>query len=265
MIAECLLRKQIGFGDHTDDPARALAFDDRYCRYPLQHHRRRDPGSAPTTRWRPSLRCRPPGARVLREGAPREVPATDVVPGDVLVLGEGDIVAADAQLAEASALLVDECMLTGESVAVDKDPCTALSAGTVVVRGRGVATAAATGAASALDRIAPARSRHPRPCPGRPPHGHPARPRTPPPRRGDPRCRLGPRHVQDRHPHRRPHGGPAGLDAPCHGRPLRRRLRAGRRCPDRRRTPDADGMGAATSTKATRARTKRLSAACANA
>ncbi|WP_407836578.1 cation-translocating P-type ATPase [Streptomyces sp. DSM 116496] len=95
-----------------------------------------------------------PGARVLREGVPREVPATDVVPGDVLLLGEGDIVAADAELTEASALLVDESMLTGESVAVDKDPGTALSAGTVVVRGRGVATVAATGAASALGRIA---------------------------------------------------------------------------------------------------------------
>ncbi|MCY0949929.1 cation-translocating P-type ATPase [Streptomyces sp. H27-S2] len=95
-----------------------------------------------------------PGARVRREGTPREVPATDVVPGDVLLLGEGDIVAADADLTEASALLVDESMLTGESLAVDKDPGTTLSAGTVVVRGRGVATVTATGAASALGRIA---------------------------------------------------------------------------------------------------------------
>ncbi|MCX4631324.1 hypothetical protein [Streptomyces sp. NBC_01443] len=67
-----------------------------------------------------------PGARVLREGTPREVPAADVVPGDVLLLGEGDIVAADAELTEASALLVDESMLTGESVAVNKDPSTTL-------------------------------------------------------------------------------------------------------------------------------------------
>ena len=44
------------------------------------------------------------------------------MPGDVLILGEGDIVAADAELAEASALLVDESMLTGESVPVDKAP-----------------------------------------------------------------------------------------------------------------------------------------------
>lgn len=76
------------------------------------------------------------------------------MPGDVLILGEGDIVAADAELAEASALLVDESMLTGESVSVDKDPGARLSAGTVVVRGRGVATVTATGADSALGRIA---------------------------------------------------------------------------------------------------------------
>ncbi|WP_406100798.1 cation-transporting P-type ATPase [Streptomyces sp. NBC_01003] len=95
-----------------------------------------------------------PNARVLRDFAPGEVPAAEVVPGDVLILGEGDIVAADAELAEASALLVDESMLTGESVSVDKDPGARLSAGTVVVRGRGVATVTATGADSALGRIA---------------------------------------------------------------------------------------------------------------
>ncbi|MFF2167590.1 cation-transporting P-type ATPase [Streptomyces sp. NPDC058175] len=91
-----------------------------------------------------------PNARVLRDFAPGEVPAAEVVPGDVLILGEGDIVVADAELAEASALLVDESMLTGESVPVDEDSGARLSAGTVVARGRGVATVTATGTASAL-------------------------------------------------------------------------------------------------------------------
>ncbi|MFF7746970.1 hypothetical protein [Streptomyces sp. NPDC007960] len=60
-----------------------------------------------------------------------------------------------AELAEVSALLVDESMLTGESVPVDKAPGARLSAGTVVVRGRGVATVTATtGADSVLGRIA---------------------------------------------------------------------------------------------------------------
>ncbi|MGW7459446.1 cation-translocating P-type ATPase [Streptomyces sp. NPDC054797] len=95
-----------------------------------------------------------PNARVQRGGAPRSVSAATVVPGDVLLLGEGDIVAADADLVEASALLVDESMLTGESVPVDKDLGSRVSAGTIVVRGRGVATVTATGAASALGGIA---------------------------------------------------------------------------------------------------------------
>ncbi|WP_046776729.1 cation-translocating P-type ATPase [Streptomyces yangpuensis] len=95
-----------------------------------------------------------PHARVLRDGVAHEVAAALVVPGDLLLLGEGDIVAADAELVEASALLMDESMLTGESVPNDKAPREPVSAGTVVVRGRGTATATATGPASALGRIA---------------------------------------------------------------------------------------------------------------
>ncbi|WP_329345544.1 HAD-IC family P-type ATPase [Streptomyces microflavus] len=95
-----------------------------------------------------------PHARVRREDADRDVPAATVVPGDVLLLAEGDIVAADAAVDEAAALLVDESMLTGESVPVDKDATASLHAGTVVVRGRGVATVTATGRAAALGRIA---------------------------------------------------------------------------------------------------------------
>ncbi|MEU6849418.1 cation-transporting P-type ATPase [Actinacidiphila alni] len=95
-----------------------------------------------------------PHARVLRDGAPREVPAALVVPGDTLLLGEGDIVAADAALTDASALLLDESMLTGESEPVDRTVGDTVSAGTVVVRGRGAADATATGPTSALGRIA---------------------------------------------------------------------------------------------------------------
>ncbi|MEV7179032.1 cation-translocating P-type ATPase [Kitasatospora sp. NPDC093679] len=104
-----------------------------------------------------------PRTRVVRDGVEGEVAATGIVPGDVVLLGEGDVVPADAAVAEASALLVDESVLTGESVPVDKDPAhdSALSAGTVVVRGRAVATVTATGADSTLGRIAA--SLHPRP------------------------------------------------------------------------------------------------------
>ena len=61
-----------------------------------------------------------PRARVIRDGRQTEIPAADVVPGDALVLAEGDLVAADAELVESAALLVDESSVTGESVAVDK-------------------------------------------------------------------------------------------------------------------------------------------------
>ncbi len=112
-----------------------------------------------------------PTARVLRGGTEREVASAAVVPGDALVLGEGDVVPADASLAESSALLVDESALTGESVPVDKDAraddpdAARLQAGTVVVRGRAVATVTATGPHSALGRIAALLHPHPEPTP----------------------------------------------------------------------------------------------------
>ncbi len=101
-----------------------------------------------------------PAARVRRGGVGRSIPAREVVPGDVVELAQGDIVPADAVLLEAAALLVDEAALTGESVPVDKTvgpgdaPGHHVSAGTVVVRGRAVARVSATGAASAMGRIA---------------------------------------------------------------------------------------------------------------
>ncbi len=101
-----------------------------------------------------------PAARVVRDGVEREVAIADVVPGDLLVLAEGEIVPADARLVEAVAFAADESMLTGESVPVDKGAAPTgqaggeVSAGTVVVRGRGRAVVTATGADSAMGRVA---------------------------------------------------------------------------------------------------------------
>jgi Ca2+-transporting ATPase len=99
-----------------------------------------------------------PKVRVRRDGHDAELAAADIVPGDVLILGEGDIVPADSAVLEAQALLVDEAALTGESVPVgktaDSSEHSELSAGTVVVKGRAIAVATATGADSSLGRIA---------------------------------------------------------------------------------------------------------------
>jgi len=107
-----------------------------------------------------------PTARVLRDGAEKVIPAAEVVPGDVLVLAAGDRVAADARVFEAVNLKVDESMLTGESVSVEKFPGTLppntpiaertnmVFYGTVVTYGKGLAVAVATGMETQLGRIA---------------------------------------------------------------------------------------------------------------
>jgi Ca2+-transporting ATPase len=97
-----------------------------------------------------------PSVRVRRSGRETSVPSVDLVPGDIVLLGEGDVVPADCEVIESRSLLVDESALTGESVAVGKAAGTDadLSAGTVVVKGRAVARVRAIGADSALGRIA---------------------------------------------------------------------------------------------------------------
>ncbi|WP_435858672.1 cation-translocating P-type ATPase [Streptomyces milbemycinicus] len=100
-----------------------------------------------------------PAARVVRDGAERSVPAAEVVPGDLVLVAEGDIVPADGDVLAAALLLADESSLTGESVPVEKAPDGessrgTVSAGTVIVRGRGRVQVTATGADSALGRIA---------------------------------------------------------------------------------------------------------------
>ena len=101
-----------------------------------------------------------PLVRVRRDGAEILLPVAEVVPGDVVLLGEGDVVPADGDLVESSALLVDESALTGESVPIGRvapgngGSGDGLSAGTVVVKGRAVILVSRTGANSALGQIA---------------------------------------------------------------------------------------------------------------
>ena len=101
----------------------------------------------------------PPRASVVRDGKEQAVPAAAVVPEDLLVLREGDIVAADAQVCEATRLLVDEAPLTGESLPVEKTPGQRVLAGTIVRSGRGLASVAQTGARTEYGRIGKALAR----------------------------------------------------------------------------------------------------------
>jgi len=96
-------------------------------------------------------------ALVLRDGQPLRIAGRDVVRGDVLVLSEGDRIAADAQLLSASAVQVDESLLTGEPLPVDKTAGVAdadvLFSGTLLVRGQALARVTATGVHSEIGRI----------------------------------------------------------------------------------------------------------------
>jgi len=104
-------------------------------------------------------------ARVRRDGQVRQIPAEELVPGDISLLGGGDIVTADLRLLKASKLQADESALTGESVPVDKqvDPVVGvvpvaeqsnmLFKGTAVTRGSAEGVVVATGMNSELGKI----------------------------------------------------------------------------------------------------------------
>ena len=113
-----------------------------------------------------------PRALVIRDGRQQRIAGREVVPGDLMLLNEGDRVAADAVLLSCNDLSADESMLTGESVPVRKLPGSAPIpnagsaalqpggddqpfgyAGTVLVQGSGIARVTATGKSSAIGQI----------------------------------------------------------------------------------------------------------------
>ena len=108
-----------------------------------------------------------PRALVRRDGRQQRIAGREVVPGDLLLLTEGDRVSADAVLLSCNDLLADESMLTGESVPVRKlagsadsvacqpggDDQPFVYAGTVLVQGSGIGLVTATGKFSAIGKI----------------------------------------------------------------------------------------------------------------
>ena len=91
---------------------------------------------------------------VMRDGALVELPAKDLVPGDLVRIEAGDRVPADARLAAGHGITVDESILTGESLPIDKDLNEELFSGTLLVKGKGYAEVTRTGADSAMGRLA---------------------------------------------------------------------------------------------------------------
>ncbi|CAJ0846142.1 4231_t:CDS:10, partial [Entrophospora sp. SA101] len=87
-----------------------------------------------------------PTARVIRGEASTFVPTNTLVPGDILVIEEGDVVGADARLFECQNLEIDEALLTGESVPVAKF--------TTVTKGRGKGIVISTGMETEIGKIA---------------------------------------------------------------------------------------------------------------
>ena len=108
-----------------------------------------------------------PRALVIRDGIPRRIAGREVVRGDTLILTEGDRVPADGQVRAGNNILIDESLLTGESVPVRKHPATAVQekpapggddlpwvySGTLVLQGQGVAVVTGTGARTEIGKI----------------------------------------------------------------------------------------------------------------
>jgi len=106
-------------------------------------------------------------ASTLRDGDIREIDAEEVVPGDIVWLESGNRVPADMRLLMTHALEVDESLLTGESLSIQKDPCwtgdasapmadrrNMAYAGSIIVRGRAKGVVVETGATTAVGQLA---------------------------------------------------------------------------------------------------------------
>ncbi len=101
-----------------------------------------------------------PRALVMRDGIEVRIPGSEVVPGDILLINEGDRVTADAKILSTNQLSIDESMLTGESLPVLKsenetsiENANTIFSGTLVAQGSGRAQILATGSKTKLGQI----------------------------------------------------------------------------------------------------------------
>lgn len=107
-----------------------------------------------------------PKAKVLRDGIKKEIASKEIVPGDVLLLEAGDMIAADGRIIANYSLQVNESSLTGESTNVDKkdieisdetalgDRCNMVFSGSLVTYGRADVLVTATGMHTEMGKIA---------------------------------------------------------------------------------------------------------------
>lgn len=94
-----------------------------------------------------------PLALVTRDGKRMRISSVEVVPGDLLLLQEGDRVPADAILNSDSSLEFDESLLTGESIPITKSKGESIFTGSLIVRGTGAAEVVRTGSMTELGKI----------------------------------------------------------------------------------------------------------------
>jgi Ca2+-transporting ATPase len=101
-----------------------------------------------------------PRALVIRDGIEIRIPGREVVPGDLIIINEGDRIAADAMVIDSLNLTVDESILTGESIPASKNTQTNLTSptgfvfsGTLVVQGKGLIQVTATGLQTQFGKI----------------------------------------------------------------------------------------------------------------
>lgn len=95
-----------------------------------------------------------PTARVIRDGKDQEILAEELVPGDTVVLSEGNRIPADGDLIESTHLEIDESILTGESLAVIKKATDTVFLGTLVSKGNGLLKVTKTGMQTQFGQIA---------------------------------------------------------------------------------------------------------------